>query len=71
MRKGIWPARALIAAVVLAGCGTTTAVRPLGAGNADVHVSIGGPLVRVSGTPVATPIAMVGAASASPATPAP
>lgn len=43
-----------------AGCGTTTAVRPLGEGNADVHASLGGPLVKVNGTATPVPILMVG-----------
>ena len=43
-----------------AGCGTTTSVRPLGEGNADIHASLGGPLVKVDGTPAAAPILMLG-----------
>ena len=53
------PAAALLA-VALAGCGTTTAVRPLGEGNADIHGSVGGPLVKLDGKPAAVPIMMVG-----------
>lgn len=68
MRRGGWTATARAArraaalgvAVACAGCGATTAVRPLGAGNAEVHASLGGPLVRVDGTPIATPVLMAG-----------
>ena len=51
---------AVAVALGLAGCGTTTAVRPLGEGNADVHGSVGGPLLRLDGKPAAVPIVMVG-----------
>ena len=47
-------------ALATAGCGTTTSVRPLGEGNADIHGSLGGPLVKLDGKPAALPIAMVG-----------
>ena len=53
-------ARAFILAALTTGCGTTTAVRPLGQGNADVHASVGGPLVNFDGKPVAVPVVMAG-----------
>ena len=51
---------ALWVALAAAGCGTTTSVRPLGQGNADIHASVGGPLLKIDGKPAAVPIAMVG-----------
>ncbi|HVZ70831.1 MAG TPA: hypothetical protein VHJ20_00520 [Polyangia bacterium] len=43
-----------------AACATSTIARPLGRGNAVAQASLGGPLVEVSGTPVAAPILNVG-----------
>jgi hypothetical protein len=42
------------------GCATSHMARPLGRGNAVLQASLGGPLVEVSGTPVAAPILDVG-----------
>lgn len=41
--------RALLLAVALAGCAQSRSVRPLGAGNAAAHASLGGPLVGIGG----------------------
>jgi len=51
---------AILASMLSLGCGATTSVRPLGAGNADVHVSLGGPLLKTSGSTFPTPILMAG-----------
>jgi hypothetical protein len=46
--------------VAFAACATSHFARPLGRGNAVAQASLGGPLVEVSGTPVAAPILVVG-----------
>ncbi|MDB4983346.1 MAG: hypothetical protein JWM82_4098, partial [Myxococcales bacterium] len=51
---------AAIAAAVGGACATSHFARPLGRGNAVGQASVGGPLVEVSGTPVAAPILTVG-----------
>jgi|GEM_PF-881276 len=45
-----------------AGCGTTSQLRPVGAGNTRVTASLGGPLVVFGGAPVPLPITRVGVA---------
>jgi hypothetical protein len=49
------------ALVAVPACATSHLARPLGSGNAVGQASVGGPLVEVSGTPVAAPILVVGA----------
>jgi hypothetical protein len=47
-------------AALAASCATSHFARPLGRGNAVGQASLGGPMVEVSGTPVAAPILAVG-----------
>jgi hypothetical protein len=44
-----------------AACGTTHLVRPLGAGNTRVNLSVGGPFVRF-GAPIPLPVSVLGVA---------
>ena len=50
----------VVACAVLASCATSHFARPLGRGNAVAQASLGGPLLEVSGTPLATPILVAG-----------
>lgn len=50
----------VLATLAAAGCATSHIARPLGRGNAIGQASLGGPIVEVSGTPVAAPILDVG-----------
>jgi hypothetical protein len=49
-----------LALLGLASCATSHFARPLGRGNAVAQASLGGPVVEVSGTPVAAPILDLG-----------
>lgn len=51
---------AAVAVLAATACAPLHAVRPLGRGNAALHASLGGPLVAVGGTPLATPILSLG-----------
>ena len=44
------------------GCGTTSLLRPVGAGNTRVSASVGGPLVVFGGAPVPVPVTTLGVA---------
>ncbi|HVU49823.1 MAG TPA: hypothetical protein VHL80_03995 [Polyangia bacterium] len=46
--------------VLAPACATSHYARPLGRGNAALQASLGGPLVSLSGTPIAAPILEVG-----------
>jgi hypothetical protein len=49
-----------VLALGLGACATSHFARPLGRGNVVAQASLGGPLVEVSGTPLATPILVAG-----------
>jgi hypothetical protein len=52
--------RCFVLALAAVACAPTQAVRPLGRGNAVAQLSVGGPLVQVSGADIATPILSLG-----------
>ena len=61
---GFEPVRATLYAlafVAAASCATSHFARPLGRGNAVGQASLGGPVVELSGAPVAAPILVAGA----------
>jgi hypothetical protein len=55
-----WKAIAFLACIASAACATSHIARPLGRGNAVGQASLGGPLVEVGTTPIASPILIVG-----------
>jgi hypothetical protein len=52
----------VVGALLWAGCAQTHIVRPLGKGNGNVNMSLGGPFLTVFGATIPAPIASVGGA---------
>jgi hypothetical protein len=53
---------AIAVGLVLTGCATTHLARPVGQGNTRVNLSLGGPMVKLGGTPIPIPLTTVGVA---------
>lgn len=56
MHRFLWPGLAFAA-----GCSTTHGIRPIGKGNVDVALSLGGPITEVFGAPIPLPLSTLGA----------